>query len=41
MGFNGKEDFKSNVKEDLRFEEAPSTKKNKTEENRARHDRAS
>jgi len=40
LGFDGKEDFKSNFKEDKRIEEAPSTKKSKTEENEARHGRA-
>ena len=40
MGLDGKEDFKSNVKEDLRFEKALSTKKSKAEENKATHDRA-
>jgi len=40
LGFDGKEDFKSDFKEDLRFEEVSSTKNSKAEENRARHGRA-
>ena len=40
QGFDGKEDFKSDFKEDLRFEEVSSTKNSKAEENRARHGRA-
>jgi len=39
-GFDGKEDFTSDFKEDLRFEEVSNTKNSKVEENRARHDRA-
>ena len=38
-GFNKKEDFTSDFKEHLGFEEAPSTKKSKAEQNRARYGR--
>jgi len=39
-GFERKEDFTSDFKEDLRFEEAPSIKNSRTEENRTTHERA-
>jgi len=38
--FDRKENFTSDFKEDLRFEEVPSIKNSKAEENRARHGRA-
>jgi len=39
-GFDRKEDFTSDFKEDLRFEEALNTKNSKAKENRARHGQA-
>ena len=38
--FDGKEDFKRKFKEDQRFEEAPSIKNSRTEENRTTHGHA-
>ena len=39
-GFDRKEDFTSDFKKDERFEEAPSIKNSRTEENRTTHGRA-
>ena len=39
LGFDRKKDFNNDFKEDQRFEEAPSIKESKVEENSSRHGR--